>query len=109
MIKKLKQDKRSQIDYIILTLTTGKYSPQQQAAIENMKKAMREAGADVREFDSLNCHFAVMDDDLVWYGSMNFLSREHEDDILMRIRSESIVKELLAISNQEEVVMSNST
>ena len=109
LIKKLKQDKRSQIDYIILTLTTGKYSPQQQAAIENMKKAMREAGADVREFDSLNCHFAVMDDDLVWYGSMNFLSREHEDDILMRIRSESIVKELLAISNQEEVVMSNST
>ena len=67
-----------------------------------MKKAMREAGADVREFESLNCHFAVMDDDLVWYGSMNFLSREHEDDILMRINSESIVKELLAISNQEK-------
>ena len=102
LIKKLKQDKRSQIEYIILTLTTGKYSPQQQVAVEKMKKAMREAGADVREFESLNCHFAVMDDDLVWYGSMNFLSREHEDDILMRINSESIVKELLAISSQEE-------
>lgn len=42
-----------------------------------------------------------LDEDLVWYGSMNFLSREHEDDILMRIRSEAIVKELLAISNQD--------
>ena len=69
-----------------------------------MKKALREVGADVREYDNLNCHFAVMDEDLVWYGSMNFLSREHEDDILMRIRSEAIVKELLAISNQEHKV-----
>ena len=31
------------------------------------------------------------------YGSMNFLSREHEDDILMRLRSEAIARELLGM------------
>ena len=100
-VRKLKQDKRSQIEFSVLTLSNDKYTPLQQTGIVNLKKALREARADVREYDNLNCHFAVMDEDLVWYGSMNFLSREHEDDILMRIRSEAIVKELLAISNQE--------
>jgi hypothetical protein len=28
---------------------------------------------------------------------MSFLSREHDDDILMRLRSEAITKELLAM------------
>ena len=103
-VRKLKQDKRSQIEFSVLTLSNDKYTSMQQTGIVNLKKALREVGADVREYDNLNCHFAVMDEDLVWYGSMNFLSREHEDDILMRIRSEAIVKELLAISNQEHKV-----
>ena len=45
---------------------------------------------------------AVMDEDLVWYGSMNFLSREHEDDILMRLRSEAIAEELMMHGNQQK-------
>ena len=62
-----------------------------------MKDSLKDAGVDVRDAPNLNCHFAIMDEDLVWYGSMNFLSREHEDDILMRLRNEAIVKELLVV------------
>ncbi len=62
-----------------------------------MKKSMRESGIEVRECEDLNCHYAVMDADLVWYGSMNFLSLEHDDDILMRFRSEAIAEELTAM------------
>lgn len=43
-------------------------------------------------------HFAVIDREIVWYGSMNLLSREREDDNLMRLRSKEIAQELLEIS-----------
>lgn len=37
----------------------------------------------------------MIDRSLVWYGSMNLLSREREDDNLMRLQSEEIAQELL--------------
>ena len=40
-------------------------------------------------------HFAVIDQEVVWYGSTNLLSRDKEDDSLMRICSRDVVLELL--------------
>ena len=40
-------------------------------------------------------HYAIIDREVVWYGSMNLLSREREDDNLMRIRNAEIAGELL--------------
>ena len=62
-----------------------------------MKKTLKDIGINIWERDNLNCRFAVIDSDLVWYGNMNFLSREHDDDILMRLRNEAIVRELLSM------------
>ena len=47
-----------------------------------------------------HCHerYAVIDQSLVWYGSMNLLSNRKEDDSLMRIVSPSIAEELLALA-----------
>jgi superfamily II DNA or RNA helicase len=46
-----------------------------------------------------HCHerYAVIDQSLVWYGSMNLLSRGREDDSLMRIVSPTIAAELLEL------------
>jgi superfamily II DNA or RNA helicase len=48
-----------------------------------------------------HCHerYAVIDQSLVWYGSMNLLSNSKEDDSLMRIVSPSIAAELLALAH----------
>ena len=40
-------------------------------------------------------HFAVIDQEVVWYGSTNLLSRDKEDDSLMRICSMDVALELL--------------
>ena len=47
-----------------------------------------------------HCHerYAVIDQSLVWYGSMNLLSRGREDDSLMRIVSPEIAAELLELA-----------
>lgn len=47
----------------------------------------------------LHTHFAVIDQEIVWYGSANLLSRDKEDDGLMRIRSRDIALELLEGTN----------
>ena len=79
----------------VITLPDEVYSDKQQNFVKRSKKAMTAAGVIVEEQNDLNCHYAVFDDDLVWYGSMNFLSKEHDDDLLLRIRSELVAKELL--------------
>lgn len=44
--------------------------------------------------------YAVIDNSLVWYGSMTLLSNEKEDDNLMRLVSPAIAEELLERSTQ---------
>lgn len=46
-----------------------------------------------------NCeHYAVIDSEIVWYGSMNLLSKEDAEDNLMRVRSREIAEELLEMT-----------
>lgn len=42
-------------------------------------------------------HYAVIDNEIVWYGSVNLLSKEDAEDNIMRIQSREIAAELLEI------------
>ncbi len=55
------------------------------------------AGICVKTQNHYHERYAVIDQSLVWYGSMNLLSRGHEDDSLMRIVSPNIAAELLEL------------
>lgn len=46
--------------------------------------------------------YAVVDSELVWYGSMNLLSKEDADDNIMRISSKSIAAELLEMTFRKD-------
>jgi hypothetical protein len=46
--------------------------------------------------------YAIIDQSLVWYGSMNLLSKNKEDDSLMRIVSPEIAAELLELGLKNE-------
>ena len=43
-------------------------------------------------------HYAIIDQEIVWYGSMNLLSGEKEDDNLMRVISKEIAQEIMEIT-----------
>ncbi|MCD8021417.1 MAG: DEAD/DEAH box helicase family protein, partial [Lachnospiraceae bacterium] len=67
--------------------------------VELMER-LRKAGFDVRlveEEDSFE-HYAVIDNEIVWYGSMNLLAKEDAEDNLMRICSKAIAAELLEMT-----------
>ena len=60
----------------------------------------------VKVISQKHCYerYASIDDSLVWYGSMNLLSKEKEDDSMMRLVSQTIAEELLGISSTEIIV-----
>ena len=43
-------------------------------------------------------HFAVVDREIVWYGSMNFLPKEDVEDDIMRIVSKDIAAEIMEMT-----------
>lgn len=47
-------------------------------------------------------NFALIDDELVWYGGMNLLGKEDVWDNLVRIKSASVAAELLELSLGEK-------
>lgn len=65
--------------------------------MELMEK-LRKAGFEIRLVEETCEHFAVIDKEIVWYGSVNLLSKEDAEDNLMRVRSEEIAEEILEMT-----------
>ncbi len=59
-----------------------------------LHEEMRRAGFYVQLVDKFCEHYTIVDDEIVWYGSMNFLSKEDAEDNLMRVESKEISNEL---------------
>ena len=59
---------------------------------------LRKAGFEIRLVEDSCEHYAVIDHEIVWYGSMNLLSKEDVDDNLMRVCSKEIAAELLEMT-----------
>lgn len=61
---------------------------------------LRTAGFEIKlveEEDSFE-HYSVIDNEIVWYGNMNLLSKEDAEDNLMRVCSKAIAAELLEMT-----------
>ena len=63
---------------------------------------LRKAGCGVTLAEESCERYTVIDRELVWYGSVNFLAKEDIDDNLMRVCSREIAAELLEMSFGEE-------
>lgn len=63
-----------------------------------LMERLRKAGFEIKLVEDTCEHFAVIDKEIVWYGSMNLLSKEEADDNLMRVCSKEIAAELLEMT-----------
>jgi len=80
---------------IVLTLSPEKYPKERIKATTQLIQTMKNNGVLVEIRQQMHEHYAIIDREVVWYGSMNLLSREREDDNLMRIRNAEMAGELL--------------
>ena len=63
-----------------------------------LMERLRKAGFEIKLMEDSCEHYAVIDDEIVWYGSMNLLSKEDAEDNLMRVCSKDIAAELLEMT-----------
>ncbi|MCF0247674.1 MAG: hypothetical protein HUJ86_03610 [Synergistes sp.] len=59
---------------------------------------MQNAGINVLTKEESDEHFALIDDELVWYGSVNLLGKKDSGDNMMRVKSAKAAEELLALT-----------
>lgn len=59
---------------------------------------MRQAGFYMKTVEDSCEHFAIVDQEIVWYGNINILSKANLEDSIMRVQSKDIANELMELT-----------
>ena len=101
ILKTLEERHDSGVNITLLTLSAGNYPQQRIEKTKGLITELIESGVTVLEKTGMHEHFALIDREIVWYGSVNLLSNAKEEDGLMRVKSREIAQELLEIGSLE--------
>ena len=93
-IRQIKAVQENGVQIVVLTLSPERYPESRTEIIRKLIRELEQVGIRVLPHEVLHEHYAVIDYEIVWYGSMNFLSTEKEKDNLMRVASKEIAEEL---------------
>jgi superfamily II DNA or RNA helicase len=95
MIKHLKVALEKKVRVLIVTRPKEDFKPKDHATIQRTLDLLTECGASVVFKSNIHQKFAVMDQKIVWYGSINLLSYGSAQESIMRIESSNIANELM--------------
>ena len=63
-----------------------------------LQEEMRQAGFYIKQQDESCERFAVIDQEIVWYGGVNLLARSDAEQSIMRVPSKKIAAELMELA-----------
>ncbi len=63
-----------------------------------LHEEMRQAGFFIKSVEESCERFAIIDQNIVWYGNINILAKTKIEDSIMRVKSKEIVNELMEIT-----------
>ena len=98
MIGLLKERQEAGLKITIVTWHPDVYKYGKDEHRIELMELLRNAGFRIELMTESCQHYAVIDEEIVWYGSMNLLSKDDIEDNIMRISSKSIAAELLEIT-----------
>lgn len=98
LIELLKEKQILGVEVTVVTWTPDSYGFGDAAYWMRLHEDMRRAGFYMKTVEESCEHFAIIDQELVWYGSVNFLGKEKSEDSMMRIRSKQIAAELMELT-----------
>ena len=98
LINMLKEKQMTGVQVTIVTWTPDSYGFGDAAYWMQLHEDMRRAGFYIRTVEEYCDRFAVIDQEVVWYGNINLLAKDKVDDSIMRVRSKGIAGELLEIT-----------
>jgi superfamily II DNA or RNA helicase len=95
MTKHLKVVLEKKARVLIVTRPKEDFKPKDHATIQRTLNLLTDCGASVVFKSNIHQKFAVMDQKVVWYGSINLLSYGSAQESIMRIESANIANELV--------------
>lgn len=98
LINMLKEKQMSGVQVTIVTWTPDSYGFGDATYWMQLHEDMRRAGFYIRTVEEYCDRFAVIDQEVVWYGNINLLAKDKVDDSIMRVRSKGIAGELMEIT-----------
>ena len=98
LINLLKEKQLSGVQITIVTWAPDSYGFGDAAYWMQLHEDMRKAGFYIKTVEESCERFAVIDQEVVWYGNINLLAKDKVDDSIMRVRSKGIAGELMEIT-----------
>lgn len=98
IIELLKEKQLSGLHIVIVTWKPDVYGYGDSAYWMELQERMRKSGFEMNLVEDYCDHYCIVDKEIVWYGSMNFLGKEDSEDNLMRVYSKNIASELLEMT-----------
>jgi superfamily II DNA or RNA helicase len=95
MTKNLKMALEKKVRVLIVTRPKEDFKPNDHAIIQRTLDLLTDCGASIVFKSNIHQKFAVMDQKVVWYGSINLLSYGSAQESIMRIESANIANELV--------------
>lgn len=95
MVQNLKISTGKNLRVIVVTRPKEDFFPKDHAAIQRTLDILTDNGVSVVFKSNIHQKFAVMDQKVVWYGSINLLSYGSAQESIMRIESSNIANELM--------------
>lgn len=102
LISILRDKQLAGVEITIVTWEPDSYGFGDAAFWMQLHEEMRQAGFYIKTAEESCEHFAIMDQEIVWYGSMNLLAKNNADDSMMRVQSKKIAMELLGLTFGKE-------
>ena len=98
MISLLRERQEAGVRVIIVTWSPDSYGYGDSGTWMELQEHMRLAGFEMNLTEEHCERFAIVDQEIVWYGSMNLLGKADVEDNLMRVRNKEIASELMELT-----------
>ncbi len=95
MVQHLKISTGKKLRVIVVTRPKEDFQPKDHATLQRTLDLLTDNGVRVVFKSNIHQKFAVMDQKVVWYGSINLLSYGSAQESIMRIESSNIANELM--------------
>lgn len=98
LVELLKEKQLSGVHIVIVTWKPDAYGYGDSVYWMELQERMRRSGFEMNLVEDYCNHYCIIDKEIVWYGSLNFLGKEDSEDNLMRVCSKHIASELLEMT-----------
>ena len=86
------------VKFKIVTMDTDEYKYGDSLKWELLHEEIKASGIEIILSQNEDKKFTVIDNNIVWYGSLNFLGKSSVEDNLMRVINKSIAEEVIGIA-----------